>query len=111
MIIFDGETIRDIEMGKREVSCGYNPEYSQLLTPDGEPIQGEGEQENIIYNHLALVENGRCGAKCAIQDHKTIDTAGLISPEEVAAEMQRMKATAFWAERHARRLERLSNYF
>lgn len=94
MIIFDAETIRDIEMGKREVSCGYNPDYIQYLSEDGEPVPGIGEQANILYNHLALVDRGRCGAKCSIQDHKTVDAA---------------PAENFWSDRRQRRLERLTS--
>lgn len=98
MIIFDAETIRDIEMGKREVSCGYSPDYVQLMTSDGTPVPGEGEQENILYNHIALVNSGRCGAKCSIRDRKTVDT-GVGSLVPVASD--------FWASRRERRLERL----
>ena len=95
LIIYDAETIEDIDAGKREVSCGYNPDYLEILDDDGNAIPGAGEQANIIYNHLALVDKGRCGARCAIGDkqyadpvvvtgdprgsvgdHKTVDHAG-----------------------------------
>lgn len=45
-----------------EVSCGYDADYE-------ETGPGEGRQTNIIGNHVALVEKGRCGPRCAIQDH------------------------------------------
>lgn len=45
----------------REVSLGYTADYEQ--TGDG-----EGRQRNIVINHLALVERGRCGPRCAIGD-------------------------------------------
>ena len=102
IIIFDGETIRDIELGKREVSCGYNPDYIQLFGNDGEPVPGVGEQDNILYNHLALVDRGRCGEKCSIKDHKTVDAAP--APKETGV----VVAVDFWSERRARRLERLA---
>jgi hypothetical protein len=95
MIIFDAETIRDIELGKREVSCGYNPDYLEVLDANGVAVPGEGEQANIIYNHLALVDRGRCGAKCSIGDRKTTDA--------VAA------AEAFWSRRRLSRLRRLAD--
>ncbi len=47
--------------GMREVSCGYDADYIQL-----EP--GILRQINIVGNHLALVDKGRAGARCAIQD-------------------------------------------
>lgn len=73
LIIYDEDTIKDIDAGKREVSCGYNPEYLEVLDDAGDAIPGHGEQANIIYNHLALVDRGRCGPRCSIGDHKTVD--------------------------------------
>ncbi|WFC70512.1 DUF2213 domain-containing protein [Achromobacter denitrificans] len=48
----------------REVSCGYDADYEQV-----EP--GRGVQRNIIGNHTALVERGRCGPRCAIGDKES----------------------------------------
>lgn len=51
-----------------EVSCGYNSEYKQAGP-------GRAIQRNIIGNHLALVERGRAGPRCAFKDHlKTGET-------------------------------------
>ena len=76
LIVYDEDTIADIDAGKREVSCGYNPDYLQLLDPVTlEPILGRGEQVKIRYNHLALVKAGRCGPFCSIGDRKTVDAA------------------------------------
>lgn len=95
LIIYDEETIKDIEAGKREVSCGYNPDYNQLLDSNDTPIPGRGEQINIIYNHLALVKAGRCGPACAIGDRKTVDAT----------------ADTFWTSERAARLRRLARRF
>ena len=57
------EGIEAIQSGKREVSCGYDADYE-------ETAPGVGKQTNIIINHIALVENGRCGPRCAISDHQ-----------------------------------------
>lgn len=62
LLITDARMIRDIEAMKREVSAGYEADYEQ--TGDG-----QGVQTNIIGNHIALVERGRCGPRCAIGDH------------------------------------------
>lgn len=62
LIITNAELIEAVLAGKREVSCGYDADYEQ--TGDG-----EGKQSNIIGNHIALVEKGRCGPRCAIGDH------------------------------------------
>ena len=61
LVITDLQAIKDIEDGKREVSCGYDADYEQLSA-------GVGQQHNIIGNHVALVEKGRCGPRCAIGD-------------------------------------------
>ena len=63
ILVTDAALIRDIEAGRREVSAGYEADY--------EPIgAGLGRQLNIIGNHVALVERGRCGPRCAIGDHQ-----------------------------------------
>lgn len=51
----------------QEVSAGYEADYVQ--TGDG-----QGKATNIIGNHLALVEKGRCGPRCAIGDEDTLST-------------------------------------
>lgn len=61
LLITDAQMIRDIEAMKREVSAGYEADYEQT----GE---GQGAQSNILGNHVALVERGRCGPRCAIGD-------------------------------------------
>ena len=59
--------IEAVQSGKREVSCGYEADYE-------ETAPGAGRQSNIIINHMALVENGRCGPRCSISDHKGVET-------------------------------------
>jgi uncharacterized protein len=61
LLIKDRDMIDSIRAGKREVSCGYDADYEEL-----EP--GRGRQKNIIGNHVALVERGRCGHQCSIRD-------------------------------------------
>jgi hypothetical protein len=63
IIISDKDLIKAVLDGKREVSCGYDADYVATGV-------GEGRQENIIGNHIALVEKGRCGPRCAIGDKK-----------------------------------------
>lgn len=62
LLITDARMIRDIDAMKREVSAGYEADYEQTA-------DGQGVQTNIIGNHIALVEKGRCGPRCAIGDH------------------------------------------
>lgn len=63
LLITHHDAIDDIESGKVEVSCGYDAEYEQTAP-------GYGRQFNIIGNHVALVDKGRCGARCAIGDQQ-----------------------------------------
>lgn len=62
LIITHEDLIKAIDDDKREVSCGYSADYRQTGV-------GTGIQTNIIGNHIALVEKGRCGPRCAIGDH------------------------------------------
>lgn len=91
LLITDAEGIKSVQDGKREVSCGYDAEYEQVSP-------GRGVQRRIIGNHVALVEQGRCGPRCAIGDSamakpslvdrltaafkKTLDEANVADPEE-----------------------------
>lgn len=63
LLITTEDGIKAVQEGKREVSLGYEADYVQLAP-------GVGKQANIIINHVALVEQGRCGPRCAIKDEK-----------------------------------------
>lgn len=63
VLVTDVRSIEMVKAGVREVSCGYEAEYTQTGV-------GRGVQTNIIGNHLALVEEGRAGPSYAINDHK-----------------------------------------
>lgn len=62
LVVWSPEVIADIQAGKREVSCGYNADYEKFT-------EERGAQKNIVGNHVALVDAGRCGPRCAIGDH------------------------------------------
>jgi len=61
LLIKDAGAIRAVQSGKREVSCGYDADYEQ-------DAPGHAKQFNFIGNHVALVDRGRCGARCSIGD-------------------------------------------
>jgi hypothetical protein len=63
LFIADKDAADLIESGKRELSCGYSADYDEFAP-------GYGRQRNILINHVALVEQGRCGPRCAIGDHQ-----------------------------------------
>ena len=54
-----------VKRGKRALSVGYNAKYEQ-----DEP--GQGRQREIFCNHVALVDEGRCGARCTIMDGRAV---------------------------------------
>lgn len=61
LLITAADAIEYVNKELPELSAGYEAEYEQT-----EP--GRGLQRNIIGNHVALVERGRAGPRCAIQD-------------------------------------------
>lgn len=63
LLITVARAIELVKAGLREVSLGYEAEYTQTGI-------GRGFQSNIIGNHLALVDEGRAGSGYAIHDHK-----------------------------------------
>ncbi len=77
IMITDADAIQEILAGKKEVSCGYDADYDEVSP-------GVGRQKNIYYNHLALVDKGRCGPRCAIGDYQ---------PEEISMAPVRAKRT------------------
>jgi hypothetical protein len=68
LLITNKKAIELIKAGQRELSCGYDAQYNQI-----EP--GIGRQTDIIGNHVAIVNKGRAGSRCAIQD-KACDGCG-----------------------------------
>ena len=71
LMIKSPRVIDAVRSGKREVSCGYDADYIQAVDAQGNAIPGRGKQTNILGNHVALVEAGRCGPRCAIGDSKS----------------------------------------
>jgi uncharacterized protein len=61
-IIYDPQAIQLIQTRRHnQISCGYDAEYEQVGP-------GRAVQRNIIGNHFAMVEAGRCGPMCSIRD-------------------------------------------
>lgn len=81
--LFSEKLGRQIESGKRELSCGYRCTYD--MTPGTfEGQRYDGVQRNIRGNHLALVEAGRMGSEVAVLDQFTftIDTKEAVMADE-----------------------------
>ena len=76
----DGDTIRadiviyNLDTNARELSCGYslNLDETPGTTPDGQYY--DAVQRNIVYNHLAIVPQGRAGvARLNMDGSQVID--------------------------------------
>lgn len=61
LLITDKDTIQAVIDGKVEISLGYDADYIEIS-------KGKGIQSNIMGNHFALVDKGRCGSRCSIGD-------------------------------------------
>jgi hypothetical protein len=78
IFVTSNEAVREIDLGMRELSLGYDADYFQTAP-------GRGEQRNIYVNHLALVPKGRCGSVCAVRDNaRKEECAVMESPELIA---------------------------
>lgn len=71
LMVSDGDAIRDIQRGKRELSAGYTStlDWTAGTTPDGEEY--DAIQRNIRINHVAIVGRGRAGHSVRIGDEAT----------------------------------------
>jgi hypothetical protein len=96
MIITDRDAIADVRAGKREVSCGYDADYNEIHP-------GEGEQVNLIGNHVALVDAGRCGPRCSIGDRKHSQQ----STGDAAMRMRTRDGRPSWMDRLMKAKDRL----
>jgi len=81
--IVDPAAIQDVQNGKREFSCGYTcevrPEHGRWLG-----VEYDAVQENILYNHLAIVDKARAGDTARIRlDHLDSADGVLLDASEI----------------------------
>lgn len=69
--------------GLREISCGYDTDV-EVTGP------GAGVQRNIIGNHVALVQQGRCGSRCAIGDENSTKENAPMATKKKAGTMDKL---------------------
>jgi hypothetical protein len=93
LVIWAADAIAGIESKEQtELSCGYR--YTPDMTPgvyEGTPY--DGVMTNIIGNHIALVELGRCGRDCVVSDADPFDPTQEKQPmtkEELLAAVQKL---------------------
>lgn len=68
LVVWDAGAIEKIETDEeRELSCGYN--YRADMTPGlADGVAYDGVMRDIIFNHIALVKQGRAGADVLVGD-------------------------------------------
>jgi hypothetical protein len=72
LMFTDPHAIKAVRDGDiRELSVGYDSAYEQTGP-------GRGRQHNIICNHLAVVDTGRCGPVCRIGDAMPVSLQGVL---------------------------------
>lgn len=65
LLIKNAKTIATVQARKkREVSCGYDADLEEIKP-------GLGRQIGLVGNHVAIVDRGRAGSSCTIQDKET----------------------------------------
>lgn len=66
--VTDGDAVKAIKDGKRELSVGYTTEllWEDGVTPDG--VSYQARQTKITADHIAIVTRGRAGSECRIGD-------------------------------------------
>jgi len=101
LLITTPEGIKAVQNGKKEVSLGYEADYEPLGP-------GRGKQSNIIINHIALVDNGRCGPRCAISDHATVKEEPTMAKRKVTSDKLKALLTRAFTAKTKDELEDLS---
>jgi len=71
--IHDGNAVRAVESGKRQVSLGYECEFEMTSGKTQDGLDYDAIQRNIRGNHIAIVARGRCGPACSIADGAECD--------------------------------------
>lgn len=89
IIVQDAGLIYEItENGLREFSLGYTCDLEEITNEDYVRVQ-----KNIIYNHLALVRDSRCGKVCSIiQKEKENDIVSKSNKDNYKADCACQKA-------------------
>jgi uncharacterized protein len=70
IVVKSKDAIDLIKKGKKQLSNGYSftLDWTPGVTPEGEKY--DGVQKNIRGNHVAIVDQARCGSACRIFDNE-----------------------------------------
>lgn len=96
LLITDAEIANRIQRkGSVELSCGYDCDLDMTpgVTPDGEPY--DGRQITIRGNHVAVVDQGRCGPSCATGNDGSTGSPKIVM---LLASKDTQRALAAWCD-------------
>ena len=83
LVFTDPDAITKVRSKRKlALSCGYDAFYERIT-------RGRGAQRTIIGNHVALVDEGRCGARCSIGDSGAVMYSYVADKEWLEAEHPR----------------------
>jgi hypothetical protein len=98
LVVWDAAAIAGIESGEQtELSCAYY--YKPDMTPgEYDGVQYDGIMRDIVANHVALVELGRCGRDVVVSDADPFDPSLTenkpMTREELLAAVQKLAQDA-----------------
>jgi hypothetical protein len=98
LVVWDAAAIAGIESGEQtELSCAYY--YKPDMTPgEYDGAQYDGVMRDIVANHVALVELGRCGRDVMVSDADPFDPSLTenkpMTREELLAAVQKLAQDA-----------------
>lgn len=88
LLIHDPELVGEIKSGKKQISTGRKVDFDP--TPgEFDGIAYDVVQRNLRANHIAIVEEGRCGEACSVLD--SLDQEQRQLPTEVEECVQSVK--------------------
>ena len=83
--------VYNLDTDSRELSCGYTLDLDEKpgITPDGQHY--DAVQRNIVYNHLAIVPQGRAGVARLNMDGEQVIDEEEQKEEQKMAEMTKVR--------------------
>ena len=91
LVIWDKDDIENIENGSvKELSCGYA--YTPDMTPgQAQGVRYDGVMRDIVFNHVALVKQGRAGSDVVVGDSQPLFMEKQMGKQALSAKAQMVK--------------------
>ena len=91
LVIWDKDDIKNIENESvKELSCGYA--YKPDMTPGSvDGVRYDGVMRDIVFNHVALVKQGRAGSDVVVGDSQPLFMEKQMGKQALSAKAQMVK--------------------